>query len=78
MFCTRWWFGGGCDLTPYYLDEQDAVHFHRTLKNVCDNHNTKYYSKFKAGQNILQWNFKMTVGLPFSYFLFRMTIFPAF
>lgn len=44
----RWWFGGGCDLTPYYLDEQDAVHFHRTLKNVCDNHNTKYYSKFKA------------------------------
>ena len=18
----RWWFGGGCDLTPYYLDEQ--------------------------------------------------------
>lgn len=45
---TRWWFGGGCDLTPYYLDEEDAKLFHRTLKEACDKHNTKYYSKFKA------------------------------
>ena len=44
----RWWFGGGCDLTPYYLDEEDAVHFHGTLKEACDKHNSKYYSKFKA------------------------------
>ena len=26
------WFGGGADLTPYYLFEEDAVHFHQTLK----------------------------------------------
>jgi len=45
---TRWWFGGGCDLTPYYLDEEDARHFHQTYKSACDKHNTKYYSKFKA------------------------------
>ena len=45
---TRWWFGGGCDLTPYYLDEEDAKNFHQTLKNTCDQHNTKYYNKFKA------------------------------
>ena len=45
---TRWWFGGGCDLTPYYLDEEDATHFHETLKKTCDQHNTKYYNKFKA------------------------------
>jgi len=45
---VRWWFGGGCDLTPYYLDEEDAKHFHSTLKSACDKHNTKYYSKFKA------------------------------
>jgi len=45
---TRWWFGGGCDLTPYYLDEEDATNFHKTLKTACDKHNTKYYSKFKA------------------------------
>jgi coproporphyrinogen III oxidase len=37
----RWWFGGGCDLTPYYLDEEDANHFHRTLKDACDRHNSK-------------------------------------
>jgi len=44
----KWWFGGGCDLTPYYLDEKDAVHFHKTLKDVCDRHDTSYYAKFKA------------------------------
>ena len=32
------WFGGGADLTPYYLDEADAEHFHRTLKEACDEH----------------------------------------
>ena len=45
---TRWWFGGGCDLTPYYLDEDDAKDFHQRLKKTCDKHNTKYYNKFKA------------------------------
>jgi len=44
----KWWFGGGCDLTPYYLDDKDAVHFHQTLKDVCDKHDTSYYAKFKA------------------------------
>lgn len=41
------WFGGGADLTPYYLWEEDAVHFHQTFKNVCDEHNPEYYQKFK-------------------------------
>ena len=31
-----WWFGGGADLTPYYPFAEDAAHFHRTLKNACD------------------------------------------
>lgn len=44
---TQWWFGGGTDLTPYYLDEEDARHFHRTLKTACDKHDPSYYSKFK-------------------------------
>lgn len=43
----QWWFGGGTDLTPYYLDEADAVHFHQTLKNACDEHSTDYYPRFK-------------------------------
>lgn len=44
----RWWFGGGTDLTPYYLDKSDVKHFHQTFKNACDKHNDKFYSKFKA------------------------------
>lgn len=43
----QWWFGGGTDLTPYYLNEDDAVHFHRSLKNACDKHDKTYYPKFK-------------------------------
>jgi coproporphyrinogen III oxidase len=41
------WFGGGTDLTPYYLHDEDAVHFHKTLKAVCDKHSPDYYPKFK-------------------------------
>ncbi|XP_071478734.1 oxygen-dependent coproporphyrinogen-III oxidase-like [Diadema antillarum] len=44
---SQWWFGGGTDLTPYYLDEEDATHFHRTLKAACDLHDPEYYQKFK-------------------------------
>src|SRR5438067_1671237 len=29
------WFGGGADLTPYYLRREDAIHFHRTLESAC-------------------------------------------
>lgn len=41
------WFGGGTDLTPYYLFEEDAKHFHQTYKNVCDGFDASFYSKFK-------------------------------
>ncbi|KAJ8945704.1 hypothetical protein NQ318_012423 [Aromia moschata] len=44
---VQWWFGGGTDLTPYYLNAADAVHFHKTLKEACDNHDKGYYPKFK-------------------------------
>lgn len=42
-----WWAGGGADLTPYYPLEEDVVHFHRTLKEVCDRHDPEYYRRFK-------------------------------
>ncbi|MEZ4271393.1 MAG: oxygen-dependent coproporphyrinogen oxidase [Myxococcota bacterium] len=42
-----WWFGGGADLTPSYLFDEDAAHFHGTLKKVCDDHDSAYYDKFK-------------------------------
>ena len=43
------WFGGGADLTPYYLFREDAVHFHRTLAAACDRHQpVADYPRFKA------------------------------
>jgi coproporphyrinogen III oxidase len=42
------WFGGGQDLTPYYLFDEDAKHFHQTCKTSCDRHNLSFYPKYKA------------------------------
>ena len=41
------WFGGGQDLTPYYLFEEDAKHFHRVCKIACDKYNSDFYIDFK-------------------------------
>ncbi|MEO7801071.1 MAG: oxygen-dependent coproporphyrinogen oxidase [Ginsengibacter sp.] len=41
------WFGGGTDLTPYYLIEEDAVHFHSTYKNICEAFETGFYNDCK-------------------------------
>lgn len=41
------WFGGGADLTPYYIFEEDGRHFHSTLKDACDKHSIEYYPRFK-------------------------------
>lgn len=42
------WFGGGTDLTPYYLVEEDARSFHQVLKDMCDAHHPEYYKRYKA------------------------------
>lgn len=42
-----WWFGGGADLTPYYLDEDDARHFHQMHKNACDTLSPTTYDTYK-------------------------------
>lgn len=42
------WFGGGADLTPYYLYDEDAAGFHAALKAGCDAHDASYYPDFKA------------------------------
>ena len=44
----QWWFGGGTDITPAYIDEGDMAHFHGAYKRVCDAHDAAYYPKFKA------------------------------
>jgi len=41
------WFGGGIDLTPHYVFEDDAKFFHNSLKAVCDKYNATFYDRFK-------------------------------
>ncbi|XOV90916.1 MAG: oxygen-dependent coproporphyrinogen oxidase [Bacteroidota bacterium] len=42
-----YWFGGGIDLTPHYIDPKDAGFFHQSLKKVCDESDKEYYPRFK-------------------------------
>src|SRR5690606_28600522 len=42
------WFGGGIDLTPHYVQVDDASYFHRQLKNICDQYSPSFYTEFKA------------------------------
>ncbi|MDT0689677.1 oxygen-dependent coproporphyrinogen oxidase [Salegentibacter sp. F188] len=50
------WFGGGQDLTPYYLFEEDATHFHQVCKNACDKSNSNFYSEYKKKCDEYFWN----------------------
>lgn len=50
------WFGGGQDLTPYYLFEEDAIHFHTISKKACDKHNSEFYPKYKKQCEDYFWN----------------------
>lgn len=43
-----YWFGGGIDLTPIYIDKKEAADFHQALKTICDKYQTNFYSKFKT------------------------------
>ena len=50
------WFGGGLDLTPYYLFDEDAIHFHTVCKNVCNSYSPDFYSTFKKNCDDYFWN----------------------
>jgi len=50
------WFGGGQDLTPYYLFEEDAKHFHQVCKHACDAHDPAFYPKYKKQCDAYFWN----------------------
>jgi len=41
------WFGGGIDLTPHFIDVNQAKQFHTGMKAVCDQFDTDYYPRFK-------------------------------
>jgi coproporphyrinogen III oxidase len=50
------WFGGGQDLTPYYLFDEDATHFHSICKKACDKHNPDFYAIYKKKCDTYFWN----------------------
>jgi coproporphyrinogen III oxidase len=50
------WFGGGQDLTPYYLFDEDAIHFHTVSKGACDAHDPFFYASFKKKCDEYFWN----------------------
>src|SRR6201996_2482789 len=41
------WFGGGIDLTPHYVFQDDARFFHQQLKDTCDRFYHDFYHRFK-------------------------------
>ncbi len=41
-----WWFGGGIDLTPHYVVQDQADWFHAQLKQVCDLRDPAYHPRF--------------------------------
>lgn len=42
-----WWFGGGYDLTPYYPEKEDCVHWHQTAFDACAPFGDEVYPKYK-------------------------------
>lgn len=42
------WFGGGIDLTPMYINPEEARRFHQTLKDICDKYDTSFYPEWKT------------------------------
>lgn len=46
-----WWIGGGYDLTPYFVNEEDISHWHKSAKINLDGFNKSYYGKFSKNCN---------------------------
>jgi len=44
----NYWFGGGIDLTPHYVDTELARDFHSKLKSTCDRYSSQFYPRFKV------------------------------
>ena len=48
FICTQKnWFGGGMDVTPCLTDNKEKKYFHEILREMCNAHNKKYYTKYK-------------------------------
>lgn len=70
-----WWFGGGTDLTPSFVYDDDVQHFHQVYKDVCDRHDPEFYTRFKKWADDY---FYIQCAFPFHFILFHFLLFPAF
>ena len=43
---NNWWIGGGFDLTPFVVSEEDSLLWHKEAKSTLDEFNKTYYNKF--------------------------------
>lgn len=43
-----WWFGGGIDVTPHYIDTDQATRFHQRMKKACDILSDDAYDEYKS------------------------------
>ena len=46
-----WWFGGGFDLTPYFINQKDINFWKNSAKNLCERHDKSFYKKFNKSCN---------------------------
>ena len=48
---TVWWFGGGFDLTPYFINKRDVLYWKNSAKTLCNKYNKGFYKKYNNNCN---------------------------
>ena len=48
---TIWWFGGGFDLTPYFINKRDVLYWKNSAKTLCNKYNKGFYKKYNNNCN---------------------------
>ena len=43
----HWWFGGGIDVTPHYINKREAGEFHALMHDTCERFFTGAYNEYK-------------------------------
>ena len=48
---TIWWFGGGFDLTPYFINKRDVLYWKNSAETLCNKYNKGFYKKYNDNCN---------------------------